>query len=61
MIAASGPQAATASLSRVISSSSLAAAVAGAPTVKVLHKPIIEADGVAIFRAPLSTRVTVTP
>ncbi|MNM65198.1 hypothetical protein D3C81_766280 [compost metagenome] len=61
VIAASGPQAATASLSRVISSNSLAAAVAGGATVKVLHRPMIDADGVAICRAPVSTKVTVTP
>ncbi|MNG00001.1 hypothetical protein D3C84_829220 [compost metagenome] len=61
MIAASAPHAATASLSRVISNKVLGFTVLSGESVMVSHRPMIDAEGVAMLRAPVSTRVTVTP
>ncbi|MNJ53421.1 hypothetical protein D3C77_488060 [compost metagenome] len=61
VIAESGPKAATASRSLVISTSSSALALAVRPGVKVSTRPMIEDDGKAMVRAPVSTFVTVTP
>ncbi|MNE87416.1 hypothetical protein D3C80_1846170 [compost metagenome] len=61
VIAESEPKAATASRSLVISTRSLALAVASGPGKKVSTKPMIEDDGKAMVRAPVSTFVTVTP
>nr|WP_223998161.1 hypothetical protein [Pseudomonas asiatica] len=59
------PKAAMASRSLVISTRSFALAVgvlsAPGPGVKVSTRPMIEVDGRAMVRAPLSTFVTVTP
>ncbi|MNE47359.1 hypothetical protein D3C80_1417620 [compost metagenome] len=61
VIAEVSPNAATASRSLVISTRSLYLAVAVPPSVKVSTKPMIEDDGRAMLRAPVSTFVTVTP
>ncbi|MOA59407.1 hypothetical protein D3C78_1840110 [compost metagenome] len=61
VIAEPGPKAATASRSLVISTRSLALALAVGPGVKVSTRPMIEDDGKPMVRAPVSTFVTVTP
>ncbi|EGH42762.1 hypothetical protein PSYPI_10305 [Pseudomonas syringae pv. pisi str. 1704B] len=65
VIGASAPQAAMASRSLVISFSSLTAAnwaTSGAVLgVKASHSPMIEDDGSAMVRAPVSTVVMVMP
>ncbi|MNC65310.1 hypothetical protein D3C75_1155870 [compost metagenome] len=61
MIAEPAPKAATASRSLVINTRSLALALAPGPGVKVSTRPMIEDDGSAMVRAPVSTLVTVTP
>ncbi|MNY62611.1 hypothetical protein D3C86_1994560 [compost metagenome] len=58
--AESAPNAATASLSRVSRVGTLDAA-SPSPGVKVSTRPMIEDDGKAMMRAPVSTSATVMP